>query len=248
MKNKKNMIFEIIKKELRDIIRDKKTLLTMIVLPMVLFPLLIVIMFNMEDGIKTENSIIGFDFEIDQAFNTLIEEMNIEKITGTKEELNEKFENKEIDAYITLENKKFTIYSSEKSMNGQKALTKGIELIESYKQQIASQMLTNEGLIPDEIFNLYTVETENLANADAMTSFIIGYVPSLIFMIISFTAVFSAIDMTAGEKERGTLETFLTFPLKNSQIIWAKFFATSICAFVSAFMSFISLYRNYIMV
>jgi sodium transport system permease protein len=116
------------------------------------------------------------------------------------------------------------------------------ELLEGYKKAIQSQMLTAEGLIPDEIFNVYTVEIKDISEKDAYTEMMLGMVPTFIFMTTTLTAVFAAIDMTAGEKERGTLETLLTFPLKNGDIIGGKFIATTICTMVSAVLGFLSMY------
>lgn len=49
MKNK-GMMFEIIKKEIRDVIRDKKTLLMMIVVPLLLYPLMFGLIITLEDS------------------------------------------------------------------------------------------------------------------------------------------------------------------------------------------------------
>lgn len=245
MKNK-SMMFEIIKKEIRDVIRDKKTLLMMIVVPLLLYPLMFGFIITLEDSMmnadESEYNKIGFAFETDKALDTVIEELEIQKYTGTENELKEKFDNEEIDAYITLKDKEFTIYYTEGNTYGQATLKMAYELIEGYKKAIQSQMLTSEGLIPDEIFNIYTVETKDVSGKDAYTETMLGMVPTFILMTTTLTAVFAAIDMTAGEKERGTLETLLTFPLKNGDIIGGKFIATTICSVVSAVLGFLSMY------
>ena len=245
MKNK-SMMFEIIKKEIRDVIRDKKTLLMMIVVPLLLYPLMFGFIITLEDSMmnadESEYNKIGFAFETDKALDTVIEELEIQKYTGTENELKEKFDNEEIDAYITLKDKEFTIYYTEGNTYGQATLKMAYELIEGYKKAIQSQILTSEGLIPDEIFNIYTVETKDVSGKDAYTETMLGMVPTFILMTTTLTAVFAAIDMTAGEKERGTLETLLTFPLKNGDIIGGKFIATTICSVVSAVLGFLSMY------
>ncbi len=242
----KGMIFEIVKKEIRDVIRDKKTLLMMIVVPLILYPLMFGFIITLEDSMmnadESEYNKIGFAFETDKALDTVIEELEIKKITGTENELKEKFDNQEIDAYITLNDKKFTIYYSEGNAYGQATLQMAYEMIEGYKKAIQSQMLTAEGLIPDEIFNVYTVETKDVSGKDAYTQMMLGMVPSFILMTATLTAIFAAIDMTAGEKERGTLETLLTFPLKNGDIIGGKFIATTICTVISSVIGFLSMY------
>ena len=245
MKNK-NMVFEIIKKEIRDVIRDKKTLLMMIVVPIILFPIFFGFMLTMqEDMMNVEEEVyntIGFAFETDDAMNTIIDEMEIQKQTGTEEEFKEKLANGEINAYITLKDSEFTIYYTEQDTYGYATLELAYELLAGYTQSIQSQMLTSEGLIPEEIFNIYTIKEEDTSDRDAYTEMILGMVPSFILMSATLTAIFSAIDMTAGEKERGTLETLLTFPIKNSDIITGKFLATTICTVVTSLLGFSSMY------
>ncbi len=245
MKNK-GMMFEIIKKEIRDVIRDKKTLLMMIVVPLILYPLIFGLMITLQDSLmnadESEYNRIGFAFETDKALDTVIEELEIQKITDTENELKEKFDNGDIDAYITLKDKEFTIYYTEGTNYGYATMQIANELIEGYKRAIQSQMLTTEGLIPDEIFNVYTVEIKDVSDKNAYTQSMLGMVPTFILMTATLTAVFAAIDMTAGEKERGTLETLLTFPLKNGDIIGGKFIATTICTIVSSVVGFLSMY------
>ncbi len=245
MKNK-NMMFEIVKKEIRDVIRDKKTLIMMIIVPLLLYPLMFGFIITMEDSMlnvdESEYNKIGFAFDIDKALDAVIEELEIQKVTGNENELKEKFDDGEIDAYIILNNKEFTIYYTEGDTYGQATLQLAYELIEGYKQAIQSQMLIAEGLIPDEIFNVYTVETKDVSGKDAYTEMMLGMVPTFILMTTTLTAVFAAIDMTAGEKERGTLETLLTFPLKNGDIIGGKFIATTICTVISSVIGFLSMY------
>lgn len=242
----KNMMFEIIKKEIRDVIRDKKTLLMMVVVPLILYPLMFGFIITLEDSMmnvdESKYNKIGFAFETDKGLDTVIEELEIQKIQGTENELKKKFDEGVIDAYITLDNKEFTIYYTEENTYGQATLQLAYKLIEGYKQSIQSQMLITEGLIPDEIFNVYTVETKEVSGKDAYTEMMLGMVPTFILMTATLTAVFAAIDMTAGEKERGTLETLLTFPLKNGDIIGGKFIATTICTVVSAVIGFLSMY------
>ena len=81
MKNK-CMMFEIIKKEIRDVIRDKKTLVMMIVIPLLLYPLMFGFILTFQDSMmnadESNYNKIGFAFEPDSAMNTVIEELEID--------------------------------------------------------------------------------------------------------------------------------------------------------------------------
>ena len=54
--------------------------------------------------------------------------------------------------------------------------------------------------------------------------YIKNYAFLFIMMAITVSATYPATDTTAGERERGTLETLLTFPIKSKDIIVGKFF------------------------
>jgi sodium transport system permease protein len=57
-------------------------------------------------------------------------------------------------------------------------------------------------------------------------------------MAITIAASYPATDTTAGEKERGTLETLLTFPIKARDIIVGKFLCVSISSIITGILSF----------
>jgi len=63
----------------------------------------------------------------------------------------------------------------------------------------------------------------------------IGFVFAI--MSITTSAIQAATDSTAGEKERGTLETLLTFPLKSQHLIMGKYVACVIACMATAILS-----------
>ena len=75
-------IFEIFKKEIRDILRDKKTLRMMVLVPLLLFPILIMFMsyiFEEIDNQSIDNyNHIGINFEVDSIMDSIIKELDID--------------------------------------------------------------------------------------------------------------------------------------------------------------------------
>ena len=239
-------MFDIIKKELRDIIRDKKTLMMMIVLPLLLYPVMIGAICYMMEGMASEGDTmernIGIAFEADNTLASVLDQYEVIRVPGTEEELKEKLKQEEILAYITKENNVFTIFFLSTNTKSTTAMQVLSQLLEEYNKLQGSQVLVSEGIIPDEIFSINTIAVEDISGSSYMTDYMLNYIPSIIIMMATMTAGFAAIDMTAGEKERGTLETILTFPLKKLDIIGGKFVATVICTSVSSILGFSSMY------
>ncbi|MBL8956819.1 MAG: ABC transporter permease [Myxococcaceae bacterium] len=58
--------------------------------------------------------------------------------------------------------------------------------------------------------------------------------PLLLLMMLFIGALYPAVDLTAGEKERGTLETLLVAPVRPLDVMQAKFIAVALTAVVAA--------------
>ena len=63
----------------------------------------------------------------------------------------------------------------------------------------------------------------------------------MMIVMILMGALYPAIDVTAGEKERGTLETLLTLPVTNFQMIFSKYVSVAVIACVTAVLSLVSM-------
>ena len=68
---------------------------------------------------------------------------------------------------------------------------------------------------------------------------IFSLVITYLIMIVVMVCVVVVTDATSGEKERGTLETILTFPIRSSELILGKYLATSILGFTIGLISYI---------
>jgi sodium transport system permease protein len=69
---------------------------------------------------------------------------------------------------------------------------------------------------------------------DELRDGLVKVIPFLLMMWMLTGAIYPAIDMTAGEKERGTMETLLISPAKRSEIVLGKFSAVVAMAFGTA--------------
>ena len=235
----KNNLWNILKKELRELFRDKKSLAMMLIIP-IFIPLIMLGMSALFEAQANkdieEYNKIGFAYDLSEEEKQIAEEMNIEIINGTEEELKQKYEDEEINLYITKDGNKYILNS-----NSSDTSTYAKNLMQSYfntyKQYLEQNYLQTNNINPNEVLNIITVEENLIEEDNYFVNFIKNYAFLFIIMAITVSATYPATDTTAGEKERGTLETLLTFPIKSKDIILGKFLGVTISSIITGLIS-----------
>ena len=237
----KNNLWNILKKELRELFRDKKSLAMMLVIP-IFIPLLVIGMSALfESQISkdvSEYNKIGFAYEMSEAEKSIAEEMNIEIINGTDEELKQKYDNGDINLYITKQDNKYII-NTDGSDNSTFASSLMDTYFNTYKQYLQQSYLQENNINPDEVLNIITVEENVIEQDNYFANYIKNYAFLFIMMAITVSATYPATDTTAGERERGTLETLLTFPIKSKDIIVGKFLGVTVSSIITGIISLV---------
>lgn len=239
----KSNLWNILKKELRELFRDKKSLAMMLIIP-IFIPLLVLGMSALFEAQVNkdinEYNKIGFSYTLSEEEKNLLKQMNIEIVTGTEEELKQKYENDEIDLFVTKDKNKFII-NTDGSDNSTYAVNLVKSYFEGYKQILQSEYLLSNNIDANKVLNVISVE-EKVLNEESNNYFgdyIKNYAFLFIIMAITVSATYPATDTTAGEKERGTLETLLTFPIKSKDIIIGKFLSVSFSSIITGILSLI---------
>ena len=237
----RNNLWNIFRKEVRELFRDKKSLSMMLIIP-VFIPLIILGMSALFESQAnkdvTEYNRIGFAYEMSQAEKSIAETMDIDVVKGTEKELEKKFADGDIDLYVARDGKSYIINGDSSDTS-----TYSAKLMESYyntyKEYLQQDFLRETNIDADQMMNIITVE-ERFADED---NFFAGYIKNYAFlfiiMAITVSATYPSTDTTAGERERGTLETLLTFPIKSRDIIIGKFLGVTISAIVTGVISLI---------
>ncbi len=240
------------KREIRDILRDKKTMIMMVLLPLVLYPLLIVGVALLSSAImqsqEEKTYVVAFEEckELESEIATILTEQKEEigySVEVVKEDsCKEALEAEKIDAYVTQNGKEVCINylsAKERSSTASYALDEALDI---YKASLTKQQIEDAGLDAEEILNPVVIAEEDMSTTEESVGSMIGMMmPFFIITMILLGAIYPAIDVTAGEKERGTLETLLTLPVTNFEMIMSKFLAVSCIACVSAILNVISM-------
>jgi len=244
-------------KEIVGTIRDKRTIIAMIIIPLIFYPLLFagVGYFSKTGSMKSEEAnskitIYGGEFA-PQLVKYLQDSEKIEILT-TKDDSLFKLQNGDIQAVLMIPSDfKYKIEQEEpgklilkydateaKSRIAQKRVN---QIIEKYKSEIILQRLSHLDL-KEEFLTPLILQEENVATAEKITgSFLAVLLPYLIIILIFAGAMHTAVDITAGEKERGTIATLLVSQISRLEIVLGKCFAVMFISFTSMVLGLLGL-------
>lgn len=250
--NTKRM-FTLFKRELTDILRDKKTLFMMLVVPIIIYPLLIIgmtfLMSSVMNSQAEKTYLVAFDEEDELAAKIAdIIENNPDKLSYKleivqKSDCKKALEAGAIDIYVSKasDGRIALCYLSAKDRSNT-ALDALTDAFEIYREELQKERIDEAGLDADYLLNPIHYEGEDLSSTEESVGNMIGsIIPFFIVTMILLGALYPSIDVTAGEKERGTLETLLTLPITNFEMIMSKFLAVSCIACASAILNVFSM-------
>ena len=249
----------IAKKELTDITRDRRTIIMMIILPFVLIPGLFGVVYTIQSQQAekaTEQqmkvSFFGQEYapELYQAFADLDKVIILDQIPA--DSVDSYIQNEYLDAAIYVnreyqesidQNKQAPIIIKFKGTDSFGITRDRIKsLLTAQENQIITKRMNQLNLKPD-IVKAYQIEYKDIASTqEKLGKFVGGFLPYF-FIIFGFMgAMYPALDLGAGEKERGTLETILSSPATRLDVVLGKFLVVMLAAITTAFIALGGMY------
>jgi sodium transport system permease protein len=252
-------IITIFKKELLDSIRDRRTLITMVVIPLLLFPLLFGIssriMISQMKKAQEKTLKVGLlmNGNAEEFRHTLQSKGDItlfENITADSGRA--LIETDSLDALIVF-NQDFDKHVANLLPGRITLYFKSTERRDIEKERVMQVLHEFEGQLrtarfkklnlDEAIIKTIEIQERNLASSkEKLAEAIGGFLPYLFIIFCFMGSMYPAIDLAAGEKERGTLETLLTSPAGRFQILLGKFGVVVLTGILSAVISILGLY------
>ena len=238
----KNKMIITLKKDLRTMFRDKKSLTMMALMPLFI-PLMVFFMSYINDQMLTteldEDIKIGINYELDPIKEAIIDELDINVYYLPEDEMKEAFEDGEIIAYVIFREGTYYIYHSPNDAESTMAAMMMTSSLEAYSNALGAVYLIEQGINPANVFNLVDIQLEEVEPMNILVNMVILMAFIFTIMSVTQTSVTSATDAVAGEKEKGTLETILTFPIDSKGLIAGKYFANFIACVITAIVCII---------
>jgi sodium transport system permease protein len=112
-------------------------------------------------------------------------------------------------------------------------------LLYGFNRERAALNLAMRG-VSVELLEPVDIEERDLASAQARASRLTSIIPMFIIMAVLYGALTAALDSTAGERERGSLEPLLMNPVPHSALVWGKWGAVALMGMAVALLSSMS--------
>ena len=218
--------------------RDRRTLISMILIPIILFPVLMIgmsaVMVMMIEKTEAEVAkIVMIGKEFAPAVVSLIDDVKTFEIIEEddfKSALKEKRISAALEFQVEFEKKireedstETIIYYDAAELKSEITSDKLKDILKDYQDSVVAGRLRERQIDKSLLYPIKICE-KNLAPEEKMGGFMLAMFLPYIIMILAMTgAMYPAIDLTAGEKERGTLETILVTPVSRLDIATGKF-------------------------
>ena len=243
-------------KELRDLLRDRRTVVSMFVIPLLVMPVIMlstatVISKVVKKAREEIYSIMVIGGDDSSAVRAALAADKKVKIVPTTADWRQRVSDKKVravveipagfDAALTRDAKTAVkIYHYQGEMSSGMAVGAVRSFFDDYREKIVTARLAERNL-PAVLVKPFEIKAENVAPPEKVGGNAVGGFIPYLFIIFCFTgAIYPAADLTAGEKERGTMETILCSPVARLDLVLGKFLmvltaslATVMCSLVS---------------
>ena len=240
-------------KEIKHLFRDTKTIVQTVVVPTFITPLLIGAIFWYVGSIATEETKKSYDISVYSSSDSLLidnldnsdrldvssedsVEAVIDAVTFDESEIGIVFDDKFSDDLTSNDSAQLTIYSKDIDTFSQaKSIVSNI--VDDYEENIRNDRLELLDL-DDNYVNPITINEEDLTTEEESAGSIFGALLALFFvMYVISGSMYPAIDLGAGEKERGTMETLISTNISSVDIIIGKMLSVTSSAILTATFS-----------
>ena len=244
-------------KELRDSLRDRRTLLSTIVVPTLVMPFILLsagtITYQVVNRAREEiPSVIVLGGADSPVVRAAIDANKNIKLVPPTADWKQRIIDKKLRAAVELppgfdaalgrgDLATVRIYNYESELRSGFAVGELRRFFTEYRDKTVAARLAAQGL-PASLIKPFEIRSANVAPPEKVGGNIIGGIIPYFFIILCFTgAMYPAIDLTAGEKERGTMETILCSPVTRIDLVVGKFLLVLTASLSTVLFSLLSM-------
>ena len=240
----------VVRKELRETFRDRRTLFMMLVIPTLLYPALFVALEQLalfgqrrlEDQAPAVAVAGAADVREFMGRDTLL------RLAPAADATPAAVRDGRVQAAVLVEpgagaesTTRVRVLFDESDDRSRRAHQIVWERLNLWSDTVLERRLAARGLPPTFAAPLALADS-SVATAQEAGGYALGrFLPGILVLMTLLGAFYPAIDMAAGEKERGTLETLLTAPVPSREIVTGKFLAVALLGMTAAVINLLSM-------
>jgi sodium transport system permease protein len=249
------------RKELIDSLRDRRTVISMIVVPLLVMPLLtigigVLSLILVGQAMKEVPKVMILGGEDSPGVMSQLRQLRDVQIVLSNPDYAEEISNKQIRAAVEIpENFDAKLAAGELSTvkiymyQGELKSGFGADRLQRFFRDLRDRTIRDHldaRQLPETLARPFDITQKNVAPPGKVGGAILGgMVPYFVILLCLTGAMYPAMDLTAGEKERGTMETILCSPVSRTHLVLGKFLmvvtasiATGVLAISSMAVSF----------
>jgi sodium transport system permease protein len=245
------------RKEMVDTLRDRRTVISMVVVPILLMPLMTLgmagISIRMMKKAKEEvPRVMVVGGEDSPRVTAALHKLSTVQFVPPSSDYAAQISNKQIRAAVRIPagfdaaldrgepaRIEIDVYAGEiKSEFGAARLQ---AFFQEFRQHTLEQRLEARNL-PASFIHPFDVVKQNVAPPEKVSAAVLGgLIPYMVILLCLTGAMYPAMDLTAGEKERGTMETILTSPVSRTHLVFGKFLTVLTASLATAVLAVLSM-------
>jgi sodium transport system permease protein len=236
-------------KELTDALRDRRTLMVVLLGSVATGPLALVAMSSliasmedraearvvlavgMEEAPSLRNYLERQTYTVEAAPADYDDRLRSRQLGDPVLVVPEGFESARLDAQPPV----LTVVGSTGNQPAEVGQRRLVRLLQGFAQEQATLRLAARGVAP-ALLEAVRVEERDVASGSSRAAQLTSIVPFFVVMAVLYGALGGALDTTAGERERGSLEPLLMNPATPLQITWGKWAAVAAVAMLIAML------------
>jgi sodium transport system permease protein len=243
----------VFKKELLDALRDRRTLLVVLLSSVAVGPIVLIALSALVAGIEKraeERTMIVQGIEHAPTLRNFLERQTY-RIDAAPADYETQLVAHKLGDPVLVVDKNFeselargepplvVIVSSSSNQRANQSVGRLTRLLRGFSNEQSTLRLALRGVTPATL-EVVDVQERDLANPQSRAAQLTGMLPFFILMAVLYGALNAALDTTAGERERGSLEPLLMNPASRSSLVIGKWGAVAVVGMLIALLSCLS--------
>ena len=231
----------VLRKEVRETLRDRRTLFAMLVIPTLLYPALFVAMEQLamfgQRRLDREPAVVAV--AAPAPLRGFIDRDSMLRLAPAESATIAAVRSGRVNAALQVNGdasgtQRASLLYDGSSDASRRAAQRVGQRLDAWGDTVLADRLRRAGL-PPELARPIVVADSSVASAEETGGYALArFLPAILILMTLLGTFDPAIDRAAGEKERGTLETLMTAPVPAAQIVAGKFAAVALLGIVAA--------------